>query len=110
MTDKNYQNLHQFAMNNGGYYPANDIARDFAQNRENGEITLFKTVGGRDIVYLNFYFAFLAFCYAYTPNSFKKIFKKENFYIFLKYFAGNYKIIYTFDDFTIQGLYAVANS
>lgn len=96
MTDKQYQNIMQFAKNDGGLFPANQLATEFSQNFQNGEIVFLTDAKKRDITFHKFYFALLKFVYGYLPKSFTEKVPESKFYNFLKFYFGKYKVILKF--------------
>lgn len=100
MNHSDYIELLEFVYVGGGVLPHNEKAKEFLQDKTNGEVIHFKEVTQRDLKFHRCYFSLLSFIYEYLPDKFKDKVTKDKFYKWLQHLKKEYTINYTFADGT----------
>jgi len=100
MTDKDYNELHEFAFDGAGWIPNNQNAQELMEQTSPGEVQMFKEVTGRDILFHRCYFALLNYIWSYMPDKFKSEIPVGIFYKWLKHLRGEYEVIFEYGDGT----------
>lgn len=100
MTDKDYNDLHEFAFTSAGWIPENQNAQELMEQTSPGEVQVFKEVTDRDMAFHRCYFCLLNYIWSYMPDNFKMKVPVSKFYLWLKHLRKEYDVVFEYSDGT----------